>query len=119
MRHENSKAVLVAVDIGELLSMKFPLSAADKKKYTDRAENSEKLAREKNMAHENSITVPSKRGKRWVNIPTVMGGRQLTPRAAEKQYGTGVIKPLGGKTYETAPEAVKAAKKRSRGYKKR
>ena len=32
MRAENSKAVLVAVDIGELLGMKFPLSVADKKR---------------------------------------------------------------------------------------
>ena len=77
------------------------------------------------MAHENSITVPSKRGKRWVNIPTVTGGRGKFPRkltrdAAKKlYYGTGLIKPLGGKTYETAPEAVKAAKKRSRGFDKK
>lgn len=70
------------------------------------------------MSHENSITIESRKGKgRWVNIPTVVGGKTLDRAAAEDLYREKKIHALGGQSYNSMESAVKAAKKRSKDYK--
>ena len=72
------------------------------------------------MAHENSITIQvlfGKKAGRWVNIPSVVGGKQLTPAEAERRYNAGKIRALQGRDFPTAKTAVNAAKTRSKKYK--
>lgn len=69
------------------------------------------------MGHENSISIRTKRGK-FVNIPTVRNGVDLSDAQARQQFERGTIKPLGGKRYGTMKDAVRAADKRSQEYRK-
>ena len=70
------------------------------------------------MAHEQSTTLQNKDG-RWVNLDTMHGGKKVPQRVLERWLEQGNIKPLGGKTFATESEAVKAAKKRSKSFDKR
>lgn len=66
------------------------------------------------MSHEKTITVGL--GNKFYNIPTVAGDKVLGPDKAihrAKSFGT------LGKAYDTKEEAVKAARKRSRKFKKK
>jgi hypothetical protein len=63
------------------------------------------------MAHEKSITIQS--GKKWVNIPTVIGGKQVNNGDAVGAFNDGKIRALGGVEFDTMKKAVAAAKKRS------
>jgi hypothetical protein len=67
------------------------------------------------MPHEKSTTFQNKNG-RWVNLDTIHGGKKVSQKVLEKWLIDGHIKPLGGKTFATEPEAVKAAKKRSKSF---
>ena len=63
------------------------------------------------MSHEKSITVQV--GKKWWNIPTVVGGKTLSERRARSR----AIKSkrnLG--VFNTEPEASRAARMRSEAY---
>lgn len=66
------------------------------------------------MAHEKSVTVKHK--GRWVNIPSVVNGKTVSEDTAAELLRAGKIKPLGGRSFDTAADAVKAAKARSAGF---
>ena len=61
--------------------------------------------------HEESITVEV--DGRWVNLPTIFDGAKIDQGEAVRLYKRGDIEPLGGATYDTEPEASKAARRRS------
>ena len=62
------------------------------------------------MPDENSITIRA--GKKWVNIPTVVRGRQLSEREAIQLFDAGAIRRLG-QSFNSVDKAVAAAKARS------
>ncbi len=68
------------------------------------------------MAHEQSITIQKEDGT-WVNISSVVNGA-AAPRIAEGLFKQGKRKALGGKSFKTVKEAVGAARKRSKSFKK-
>lgn len=64
--------------------------------------------------HEKSVTVEID-GK-WVNLPSVLDGKQSTQEEAVRRYMRGQLKPLGGKVFDSLQDALDAAKRRSREY---
>ena len=68
------------------------------------------------MAHENSITVRAG-ADRFINIPSVVGGMQVSNEEAEKAYLMGQTEALsdaqGNSTWTNIEDAVSAAKARS------
>ena len=65
------------------------------------------------MSHERSITIQNRAGK-WINLPSVVNGTQLTEPGVKNLYEKGHLKPLGNTQYDNVDDAVKAAKERSR-----
>ena len=63
------------------------------------------------MAHEKSITIQRGDGK-WVNIPTVVNGRDIGRSEAETLYKNGNLRALQG-PFDTVANAVAAAVLRS------
>jgi hypothetical protein len=67
------------------------------------------------MAHEKSITVQNEAGK-FVNLDSVHGGKQQPESVLLRWLKDKHLKPLGGKQFNSASEAVEAAKKRSKSF---
>jgi uncharacterized protein (TIGR02594 family) len=63
------------------------------------------------VSTERTITIEGKDGG-WVNIPTIVGGKQLTNEQAEALYLRGRNNPVG-EGFATAQEAAQAAQARS------
>ncbi len=68
------------------------------------------------MSHEVSTTV--KVGGRWVNLATVVNGKKIGEAAAVARYRAGKQNALGGRSFDTEPEASSAAQRRSRPEKR-
>jgi hypothetical protein len=66
--------------------------------------------------HEESITEFV--DGQWVNLPTVMNGKRLTPDQAVQMYRMGKLSPLGGETYAEGDVAVNHAIERSASFEK-
>lgn len=64
------------------------------------------------MAHENSISESDGKGG-FVNLSTVINGKNVSRDEAIRLHRVGKNPPLGGRTFKTIPEAVKRAKQRS------
>lgn len=66
------------------------------------------------MSHEKSITIRDKKG--FVNIPTVVNGKDVGAQEAERLFRAGKLRPLGGSGFQTLGDAIKEAKRRSRSF---
>lgn len=62
--------------------------------------------------HEESIT--EQIDGKWVNLPTVIGGKKVDPRRAIEMYRQKQLEPLG--IFADMETAVNAAVERSKGY---
>lgn len=60
--------------------------------------------------HEESIT--EQIDGKWVNLPTVIGGKKLTPQEVIKRYRTKQLQPLG--IFDSMEHAVNSAVERSK-----
>jgi hypothetical protein len=65
------------------------------------------------VTHERSKTLQDQRTGRWVNVPGVIDGRELSDGLAEQLYHEGKLLPLGRKDYKKLPTAEYMASKRS------
>ena len=63
------------------------------------------------MTHE--VSISEKVDGRFVNLPTVVKGKTISRKEAVRRYRAGELKALGGITFKSMEEAVRAARARS------
>lgn len=66
------------------------------------------------MSHEKSITIEV--DGRFVNIPTVIEGHEVSKKRAIDAFMNKKIKSLGNRSFKTLDEAIRAAKHRSETF---